>query len=154
MSAFRAWCEPFAGQALADSRALHAWSIAERGAFWSALWDWCGVLGERGERALVDGDRMPGARWFPDARLNFAENLLRRRDRSPALVARDERGRRRVLSWSELRDEVARVAGALRGAGVGAGDRVAGTLPNIRARVEAWRVCDARPALRPCARML
>jgi acetoacetyl-CoA synthetase len=130
MSAFRAWCEPLAGRALADSRALHAWSVAERGAFWSAVWDWCGVVGERGERALVDGENMPGARWFPDARLNFAANLLRRRDVSPALVARDERGRRRVLSWSELHDEVARVAAALRGAGVQAGDRVAGYLPN------------------------
>jgi len=130
MSAFREWCEPRAGRALSDSRALHAWSVAERGPFWTAVWDWCGVVGERGERALVDGERMPGARWFPDARLNFAENLLRRRDVSPALVARDERGRRRVLSWSELQDEVARVARALRGAGVSAGDRVAGTLPN------------------------
>ncbi|MEB2345747.1 MAG: acetoacetate--CoA ligase [Deltaproteobacteria bacterium] len=130
MSAFRAWCEPRAGRALPDSRALHAWSVAERGAFWSALWEWCGVVGEPGERALVAGEQMPGARWFPDARLNFAENLLRRRDVSPALVARDERGRRRVLTWGELHAEVARVARGLRGAGVGPGDRVAGYLPN------------------------
>ena len=130
MSAFRAYCEPLAGRALPDTRALHAWSVEERAAFWSALWEWCGVVGERGERVLVDGDRMPGARWFPDARLNFAENLLRRRDASPALVARDERGRRRVLTWRELHDEVARVAAALRSARVAAGDRVAGYLPN------------------------
>jgi acetoacetyl-CoA synthetase len=130
MTAFRRWCEPRAGRALADSRALHVWSVAERDAFWSAVWEWCGVVGERGERALADGERMPGARWFPDARLNFAENLLRRRDASPALVARDERGRRRELSWSELHDEVARLARALRAAGVAAGDRVAGYLPN------------------------
>jgi acetoacetyl-CoA synthetase len=130
MSAFRAWCEPRAGRRIADSRALHAWSVAEPAAFWTAVWEWCGVVGERGERTLVDGERMPGARWFPDARLNFAENLLRRRDVSPALVARDECGGRRVLSWTELHEEVARVARGLREAGVGAGDRVAGYLPN------------------------
>src|SRR5690606_23340333 len=93
INAFRAWCEPLAGRPLADTHALHAWSVADRAAFWSALWDWCEVVGTRGERALVDGDAMPGARWFPDARLNFAENLLRRRDVSTALVALDERGR-------------------------------------------------------------
>jgi acetoacetyl-CoA synthetase len=130
LSAFREWCAPRAGRPLADARALHAWSVAEPAAFWSAVWEWCGVVGERGDRALVDGDRMPGARWFPDARLNFAENLLRRRDVSPALVARDERGRRRVLSWTALHEAVARVARGLREAGVGPGDRVAGHLPN------------------------
>lgn len=130
ISAFREWCAPRAGRALADSRALHAWSVAEPAVFWAALWEWSGVVGERGERTLVGGERMPGARWFPDARLNFAENLLRRRDVSPALVARDERGRRRVLSWSDLHDQVARVARGLREAGVAAGDRVAGYLPN------------------------
>jgi acetoacetyl-CoA synthetase len=127
---FRRYCEPLAGRSLPDTRALHGWSIAEPAAFWAAVWDWCGVVGERGESVLRDGDRMPGARWFPDARLNFAENLLRRRDVSPALVARDERGRRRVLSWSDLHDEVSRVAQALRAAGVAPGTRVAGYLPN------------------------
>lgn len=130
ISAFRRHCEPLAGRPLPDTRALHGWSIAEPAGFWAAVWDWCGVLGERGERVLRDGDRMPGARWFPDARLNFAENLLRRRDISPALVARDERGRRRVLSWSDLHAGVSRVAQALRAAGVAPGTRVGGYLPN------------------------
>ena len=130
ISLFRGYCEPLAGRTLPDTRALHAWSIEDRASFWRAIWDWCGVIGERGDRVLVDGDRMPGARWFPDARLNFAENLLRRRDISPALVARDERGRRRVLSWTELHAEVSRVAQALRATGVGVGTRVGGYLPN------------------------
>jgi acetoacetyl-CoA synthetase len=73
---------------------------------------------------------MPGARWFPDARLNFAENLLRRRDGTPALIARDERGARRTLTWAALHDEVSRVAQALHALGVRPGDRVAGYLPN------------------------
>ena len=74
---------------------------------------------------------MPGARWFPGTRLNFAENLLRGPDREAALVFRNERGTRRELSWQELRSEVARIADGLRASGVGSGDRVAGYLPNV-----------------------
>jgi acetoacetyl-CoA synthetase len=115
-----------------DYAGLHRWSTQEPEAFWRALWDFCDVRASRqGEVALRDGDRMPGAHWFPEARLNFAENLLRRRDASPAIVARSESGGRRVLSHAELRDEVSRLAGALRDAGVVAGDRVAGMLPNL-----------------------
>jgi len=130
LHAFRVEAERRFVESLPDFAALHAWSVAERAGFWSTLWDFCGVVGERGERAVVEPDRMPGARWFPDARLNFAENLLRRRDGSPALIARDERGVRRTLTWAALHDEVSRVAQALRGLGVRPGDRVAGYLPN------------------------
>src|SRR5690606_40410155 len=79
------------GRRFADYADIHAFSIAEREAFWSALWDFCGVNGEKGERVLVD-DRMPGARFFPDARLNFAENLLRCNGASEAMVFRGEDG--------------------------------------------------------------
>jgi acetoacetyl-CoA synthetase len=130
MTAFRVAAERLAGRPLGDTAALHAWSVADPAAFWSLVWEWCAVVGERGARILVDGERMPGARWFPDARLNFAENLLRRDGEEPALVARDEGGGRRMLSWRALRDEVSRTAKALRAAGVSAGDRVAGYLPN------------------------
>jgi acetoacetyl-CoA synthetase len=129
LTAFRLAIEQRSGASLPDYAALHAWSIAHRAEFWSAIWEFCGVVGDRGERDVVNGDRMPGARWFPDARLNFAENLLRRRDGTPALVARDERGVRRTLTWAGLHDEVSRVAQALRAAGVRCGDRVAGYLP-------------------------
>src|SRR5207344_1759402 len=64
---------------------LHRWSVTEPAQFWQSVWSFCGVIGDEGRGpALIDGDRMPGARWFPEARLNYAENLLRRRDRSPA----------------------------------------------------------------------
>ena len=117
---------------------LWAWSVREPAAFWSALYDFCGVSGERGDGpVLADGDRMPGARWFPGARLNFAANLLRRRGPDAALVACDERGRRRVLSWDELAAETARIAAGLREAGVRPGDRVAGFLPNLPEAVVA-----------------
>ena len=110
---------------------LWRWSIDDQAAFWSAAWDWFGVVGERGDRVLVDGDRMPGARYFPDARLNFAENLLRRRTDDPAIIAWAEDGRRRVVSWRELHDLTSRLAQAMRDAGVGPGDRVAALLPNV-----------------------
>ena len=76
--------------ALKSYRELHRWSVENPGPFWQLVWDFCGVIGEKGRRALVDGDKMPGAQFFPDARLNFAENLLRRSDDGDALVFRGE----------------------------------------------------------------
>lgn len=130
LNAFRLEIERRFATSLPDYPALHAWSIEHRPEFWSAIWDFCGVVGDPGERVVLDLDRMPGARWFPDARLNFAENLLRRRDGTTAFVARDERGVRRTLTWAALHDEVSRVAQALAASGVRTGDRVAGYLPN------------------------
>ncbi len=115
-----------------DYDAFYGWSVAKPGEFWDALWEFSGVVGERGEGpALEAGDRMPGARWFPRARLNFAENLLRGPDDEPAIVFRNERGFRREVTWKELRGEVARVAAGLRADGVVHGDVVAGFLPNL-----------------------
>jgi len=111
---------------------LYGWSIREPERFWLAVWDFCGIRahGER-EPVLVDADKMPGARWFPNVRLNFAQNLLRFRDERPALVFRDEFGSSRELSYSELYEHVSRWQQAFATAGVGAGDRVAGFMPNI-----------------------
>ena len=121
-----------AGRQFADYAALHAWSIEDRAAFWDLVWDFTGVIGDKGEGArLVDGDRMPGARFFPEARLNFAENLLRRSDDGEAIVFRGEDGGIRRLSWRQLNDLVSRLQQALAAAGVGVGDRVAAFLPNI-----------------------
>ncbi|HOX25842.1 MAG TPA: acetoacetate--CoA ligase [Candidatus Krumholzibacteria bacterium] len=117
---------------LADWDALYRWSVDHREEFWASVWDFGGVRASRGcDQVLVDPDRMPGSRWFVGARLNFAENLLRRAGPEPALIALGERAPRRELSWDELRREVARCAAALAAAGVGAGDRVAGFLPNV-----------------------
>jgi acetoacetyl-CoA synthetase len=114
-----------------DYAALWRWSLDEPAAFWAALWRFTEVRGEAGERVLAEAGRMPGARFFPEARLCFAENLLRREDAAPALICRSEDGRRRVLSFAELHAEVSRLAQALADAGVGAGDRVAALLPNV-----------------------
>jgi acetoacetyl-CoA synthetase len=120
------------GRSVADYEALYGWSIEEPAAFWESLWAFAGVIGERGAGpALEHGERMPGARWFRGARLNFAENLLRGPDAEPAIVFRNERGSRRELSWAVLRAEVARIAAGLARDGVVPGDVVAGFLPNL-----------------------
>ena len=117
---------------------LHAWSLENPEAFWSALWDFCGVLASaRGERILQDAECFPGARWFPEARLNFAENLLRYRDDKPALIALLENGARRELSYADLYQQVAQLAASLRAAGVEPGDRVAAFMPNVPETVVA-----------------
>ncbi|MDN3554064.1 acetoacetate--CoA ligase [Halomonas almeriensis] len=119
------------GIPLEDYQDLHAWSIEHPQRFWSELWDSFDIVAEhKGDRVLAQPQAMPGAQWFPDARLNFAANLLRKRDASPALIVHDERGRRRELSHAELYHQVARLAHALREDGVQPGDRVAGFVPN------------------------
>ena len=86
--------------------------------------------GNRGESVLVDGDRMPGARFFPESSLNFAANVLRGKGSTHAIIAATESGEERVISWDDLRDAVSRAAGALHAAGVKPGDRVAGIVAN------------------------
>ena len=121
-----------------DYAALHRWSIDHRAELWSAVWDFGAVIGERGDGpVLVEDDRMPGAKWFSGARLNFAENLLRRRDDAPAILFRGEDRVRCVLSFRQLHDAVSMVAQGLRAAGVGKGDRVAGYMPNMPETVVA-----------------
>ena len=115
-----------------DYGTLWHWSTANLDKFWTAVWDFCGVKAEtRGQRALVDGGKMPGARFFPDAKLNFAENLLRRNDDTDALVFLGEDKARRRMSWRQLNAEVSRLQQALRAEGLRAGDRVAAYMPNM-----------------------
>jgi acetoacetyl-CoA synthetase len=111
---------------------IHRFSVEQPEAFWSGVWDFCKVKASaRGSRVLVDGDRMPGGRFFPDARLNYAENLLVKSDDSDALVFRGEDRVMRRMSWRELNAQVARVHRALAAAGVTAGDRVCAVVPNM-----------------------
>jgi acetoacetyl-CoA synthetase len=111
---------------------LYDWSLRSPAEFWSELARFTDVRAEWGTGAAIENPgAMPGARFFPQARLNFAANLLRFADEQPALVFRSERGIRRSLSYRELRAEVGRVAAGLAAAGVVAGDRVAGYLPNL-----------------------
>ncbi|MBK8209474.1 MAG: acetoacetate--CoA ligase [Rhodospirillales bacterium] len=134
--AFLRWAGDRRGRPFVSYGELCQWSIDRREDFWAAIWDFCGVIGSRGERVLVD-DAMPGARWFPEARLNFAENLLRGPDDAEAVVFRDEVCPGERLTRAQLRRAVAQVAAALRAEGVGPGDRVAAWLPNVPATVVA-----------------
>ncbi|MEP6939509.1 MAG: acetoacetate--CoA ligase, partial [Rudaea sp.] len=117
---------------VSDYQSLYEFSVRHPEQFWRAVWEFCGIrAGGDFDTVLVDGDKMPGARWFPDVRLNFAQNLLRHKDDRVALIARNEWGDKREISYLQLHEIVAKLAHALREVGVKAGDRVAGFLPNI-----------------------
>jgi acetoacetyl-CoA synthetase len=132
LTAFIKAAEPVAGRKFPDYSSLWRWSVADPGAFWRLIWTFCGVIGDGpGEPAVENLGKMPGAKFFPNARLNFAENLLRKNDSSTALVFWGEDKVRRRMSWAELNQAVSRLQQALKAAGVGVGDRVAGIVPNM-----------------------
>ena len=126
---------------------LYAWSVREPLEFWNAMWDFAGIVGQKGGRVATGMDQMPGARFFPDARLNFAENALQQDGEAPAIVYRSESGAGREMSWRELRREVAACAAALRAHGIQPGDRVAAYLPNVPEAIVAVLGCAAAGAV-------
>ena len=113
-----------------DYFALHQWSLDEPAAFWRAVWDFAEIQGDPGGVVCDDPSALPGCQWFPDATLNFAENLLRFADDREALVEIDESDARCALTYSQLREQVARLAGWMRQQGIQPGDRIAGFMPN------------------------
>ncbi len=138
--------ESLTGLEFADTRALQSWSIDHIGAFWSAAWDNARVIGEKGTDAFVPGRHMREARFFPQARLSMAENLLDGRGAGEddlAMFYRREDGVTRTLSWSQLRREVAAFASALRAAGVKEGDRVAAFMPHVPETVICFLAANA-----------
>ncbi|MEX0957390.1 MAG: acetoacetate--CoA ligase [Rhizobiaceae bacterium] len=137
MNEFMAEASKLAGRELADFEALHAWSVDDRESFWPLVWDYCGVVGEQGGTVLLNGDKMPGAQFFPDARLNFAENLLAKAGGGDAIVFRGEDKVNRRWSWAELIDKVSLIQQFMRARGVKAGDRVAAMMPNMPETVAA-----------------
>jgi acetoacetyl-CoA synthetase len=134
LTAFTARAAAQHGIEIADFGALHRWSTAAPEAFWRAVWEDAGIVGEAGARTLVDAHKMPGAQWFPDAQLNLAENLLAHRPPGAdgdALVFWGEDKVKRRVSNADLLATVSRVAQALQAAGVQRGDRVAAYTPNM-----------------------
>ena len=131
MYRFMTWCAARAGRDFSDYDAFHQWSIDDRAGFWSAVWDYCGVRGEKGERLLENGDVMLEARFFPDARLNFAENLLPESGEGDAMIFRGEDKAEDRWSWDRLRNAVSRLQQAFRAMGIEKGDRVAAMVPNM-----------------------
>jgi len=117
---------------------LYQWSIENLPDFWAAMWEFAQIRASRPfDEVVNDTTRMPGARWFSGATLNFAENLLRYRDDRIALIFRGEEREPVRMTYRELHDEVARVAAALRAMGVQPGDRVAGFMPNMPQTIAA-----------------
>ena len=119
-------------QTLDSYQALYDWSISDKERFWDLLWDFFKVKGNKGEQILSNADKMPGAKWFPQASLNFAENLLEGHDETTAIVELGEHGRRTELTYQELKTQVNQFAQYLISVGVEKGDVVAGFLPNSR----------------------
>jgi len=111
---------------------LYDFSVRHPEKFWPLVWEFCGIRATGDfEPVLVDPDKMPGARFFPNVKLNFAQNLLRHKDERTALIFRNEWGHKREITYAELHADVGRIAHALKQSGVGVGDRVAGFMPNL-----------------------
>ena len=113
---------------------LHRWSVEHGEDFWAAVWDFCGVVGERGSEGISSIDDVPYARFFSDSKVSFAENMLGRamaEPEAPAIIFRRQGESDRIVSGGELCAEVSRWEQALAGLGVGEGDRVGVYLPNV-----------------------
>ncbi len=127
------------GRDLTEYAALLAWSVEDVAGFWRCLWDYFDVPAETGSAVVLADDAMPGARWFPDARLNYVDQVFRDRpDTDVAVIELDETGRHVELTWAQLRAQVGSLAAALRAAGVGPGERVVAYLPNGAEAVVAF----------------
>ena len=134
VTAYARWLADSRGLDLRTHDQLWQWSVTEPARFWESVWDYFGVLGERGTGPALSGAEMPGAIWFDGATLNYARNALRTARTEPgrtAVIYRGEDGSGGALTYGELGREVARVAAGLRALGVTAGDRVAAYLPNV-----------------------
>ena len=126
---------------------LHRYSIENPTEFWRAVWEFCEIVGYAGNEVVIDADQMPGAKWFPGARLNFAENLLRFRDEQTAILFKSETGDKTELTYKELYTAVAQTASALKAAGVETGDRVAAYMPNLPETVIAMLAATSLGAI-------
>jgi acetoacetyl-CoA synthetase len=115
-----------------EYKTLHRWSVQHIESFWSEVWNYTGIIHSKDYQQVVDDPtKMPGAKWFSGARLNFAENLLRRNDGQLALIFRGEDKVKKELTYAELHEQVRRIANGLKRLGVQKDDRVAAFLPNM-----------------------
>ncbi|MBU1569555.1 MAG: acetoacetate--CoA ligase [Proteobacteria bacterium] len=120
------------GKSFLEYSDLYQWSVENIPDFWASMWDFAGIIASKPyDRVIDDVTKMPGAKWFEGARLNFAENLLRYRDGQTALIFKGEDQAAIRMTYAELYDEVARLSASLREMGVQKGDRVVGFMPNM-----------------------
>ena len=132
MNQFRLFVNERFGLNLRDAFELYDWSVTAIADFWAAMWDFSSIISSQQYDEVVDDTtKMPGAKWFAGARLNFTQNLLRDRDDRTALIFRGEGQPDRLLTYTELYTEVEKLAHVLRELGVSEGDRVAGFMPNM-----------------------
>lgn len=122
---------------------LHEWSVTNPEEFWSLVWEYCGVIGDKGTRSLIDADDMLKAQFFPDATLNYAENLLRKSGSGDALVFRGEDRVHFRLSHDQLRDQVSQLQQYMLAQGIKPGDRIAAMLPNMPQTIIAMLACTS-----------
>jgi acetoacetyl-CoA synthetase len=153
MTDFIGWTGLRHGRTFADYSELWAWSVQEVEQFWADIWEYCGVRASEPYERVLTSKEMPGARWFEGAQLNYAENMLtRERDpKATALLHASELRPLAEMSWDELSEQVATVAGGLRSLGVARGDRVAAYMPNIPETLIAFLACASIGAIWSCA---
>lgn len=119
------------GEKFSDYHDFYKWSVDHQEVFWDHFWDFAGIIGEKGSIILEQGAHMRDARYFPESHINYAENLLRRKDQGKAVVFRDEQGKERSLSFQDVHEQVSKLQQFLKEQGVTKGDRVAGYMPNL-----------------------
>ena len=122
--------DEFKNQSDVKYEELWKWSIEKPEKFWDSIWDYSNVLGEKGDILLKDKDKMPGARFFPDAKLNYTENVLKNKNEPLAIISEREDGLKSKISTLELKDKVLKLAGWLKENGISKGDRVCAYMPN------------------------
>lgn len=148
LAAYMRWLAAERDLSFDSYEALWAWSVNEIDAFWQSIWDFFEVQADGSAVPVLGSMVMPGAHWFPNARLNYAEHVFRNAsDARPALIARSEDTGTHEVSWEELRRDTAALAQRLRDFGIGAGDRVASYLPNRAETVVAFLACASLGAI-------
>ncbi|MET3378726.1 MULTISPECIES: acetoacetate--CoA ligase [Variovorax] len=145
---YQDWLRETRGLVFDSYDALWRWSVTELDAFWQSIWDYARIESPTPHTAVLAESRMPGARWFPGAQVNYAREVLRHADAAhaagmPAIVSDNERGEVREMSWPEMRRQVASVALTLKSLGVQRGDRVAAYMPNVPETMVAFLACSS-----------
>ncbi|WP_426391005.1 acetoacetate--CoA ligase [Variovorax sp. R-27] len=149
---YQDWLRETRGLVFDSYDALWRWSVTELDAFWQSIWDYARIESPTPHTAVLAESRMPGARWFPGAQVNYAREVLRHADAAhaagmPAIVSDNERGEVREMSWPEMRRQVASVALTLKSLGVQRGDRVAAYMPNVPETMVAFLACSSIGAI-------
>lgn len=148
LTSYMQWLSEKKGVTVHNYQELWQWSVDELEDFWESIWQYCGVQASKGYESVLNKREMPGAKWFKGSRLNYAENVFKNfQDEKTAIYFRSERLAKREISWKELRDKTASVAGALKDLGVKPGDRVVAYMPNIPETVIAFLACASIGAI-------